>query len=143
MGQKTNYWSQAVLELLFNATTIANIAENASVSPITNIYVSLHTADPGVGGNQTTSEAAYTGYARQAVARTTGGWSISGEQISPVSNINFPSATAGSETETYVGLGTALSGAGELLYRLPLTSAIVISGGVTPVLTPSSFVGES
>ena len=36
--------------LLFNATALS---WNAN----TNLYVSLHTADPGEGGNQTTSEA--------------------------------------------------------------------------------------
>lgn len=33
------------LKLIFNATAIANIADNAATAPLTNIYLSLHTAD--------------------------------------------------------------------------------------------------
>jgi hypothetical protein len=99
---KGNTFINDILNLIFNATPIANIADNAATAPLTSLYVSLHTASPGAAGNQTTSEAAYTGYARVAVARTTGGWSASTVQsTSPVASITFGTATAGSETETY------------------------------------------
>jgi hypothetical protein len=132
-GEKGNSLSQLYLEGLFQAvfTAISNIFANGA-SPLTNLYVSLHTADPTAGGSQTSSEAAYTSYGRVAVARTTGGWSISGETISNVGAINFPACTGGSETETYFGVGTALSGAGTLLYAGPLTSGLAVSNGITP-----------
>ena len=57
---KSNAYETAILELLFNATPIANIADNAGTSPLTNLYVSLHTADPGETGTATTNECAYT-----------------------------------------------------------------------------------
>lgn len=60
---KGNTFENDLLQLIFNAVAIANLAQNG-VSPITNIEVSLHTADPGEAGDQTTSETAYTGYAR-------------------------------------------------------------------------------
>lgn len=131
-GEKGNYNSTDFLKLVFQAVAWANMADNAATSPFTNLYVSLHTADPGAGGNQSTSEAAYTSYARVAVARTSSGWSISGETISNVGAINFPACTGGSETETYFGIGTASSGAGNLLYAAPLTSSLAVSNGITP-----------
>lgn len=73
---KGNTFENDFLKLVFNATAIANIADNAATSPLTNLYVSLHTADPGEAGDQTTSEITYTSYARVAVARTSGGWTV-------------------------------------------------------------------
>jgi hypothetical protein len=44
---KGNTFENDLLKLIFNATAIANLADNASSSPFTNLYVSLHTSDPG------------------------------------------------------------------------------------------------
>lgn len=143
MAAKGSTFDNQLLALIFNGTTIANIAQNASVSPLTNLYVSLHTANPGVGGSQTTSEAAYGSYARVAVARTSGGWTVSGSSVSPVSNISFPQATSGTETETYFAVGTASSGAGQILYFGTITPNISVATGVIPVLTSASTVTES
>jgi hypothetical protein len=141
---KGNTFINDLLKLIFNATAIANIADNAATSPLTNLYVSLHTANPGAGGSQTTSEAAYTSYARVAVARTTGGWTAaSAQSTSPVATISFPAATGGSETETYFGIGTASSGAGKLLYSGTVTPNISVSSGVTPQLTTATTVTET
>jgi hypothetical protein len=140
---KGNTWANNLLALLFNATSVTGIAINATSSPLTNLYVALHTANPGASGSQTTSEAAYTGYARVAVARTAGGWTVSGESVVPAANISFPAATGGSETETYFSIGTASTGAGEILYSGAISPSIVVSNGVTPVLTTSSTVTES
>jgi hypothetical protein len=146
MTGKTTNWEQDVLALLFNATGITNIADNTATSPLTNLYISLHTGDPGVSGNQTTSEVAYTGYARVAVARTSGGWTVSGSnpvQVAPVATISFPAGTAGSGTAAYFGVGTASSGTGVLLYTGTVTPNIVCGNGVTPQLTSSSTITES
>lgn len=139
---KGNAWITAYLQLLFNATTAANVAQNASSSPIASIYVSLHTAAPGATGTQATSEAAYTSYARVAVVRTSSGWTVSGQTVTPVNPITFPTATGGSETETYFGLGSLASGAGELFYWGPLTPSITVTNGVTPILTTASMAQE-
>lgn len=140
---KGNTWSNDILGLLFQASTIANIAQNNSSSPLANLYVSLHTANPGATGSQTTSEAAYTSYARVAVVRTSSGWALSGQTITPVANISFPAATGGSETETYFGVGTASTGTGVLLYSGTITPNIVVSNGVTSILTTASTITES
>lgn len=139
---KGNTFENDWLKLIFNATAIANIADNAATSPLTNLYVSLHTADPGEAGDQTTNEIAYTSYARVAVARTTGGWTVTANSVSPVAAITFPAGTGGSGTASYFGVGTASSGAGKLLYSGTVTPNIVCGSGVTPELSTSTAITE-
>ena len=142
---KGNTFESDLLKLIFNATPIADLADNDATSPLTNLYVSLHTADPGEAGDQTTSEATYTGYARVAVARTTGGWTVSGTaptQVAPVANIDFPPGTGGAGTVTHFGVGTLASGAGILLFSGTVTPNIVTGNGVTPRLTTASTITE-
>lgn len=139
---KGNTFENDLLKLIFNATAIANLADNAASSPLTNIAVGLHTADPGEAGSQTTSEAAYTSYARAAVARTTGGWTVTANSVSPVANIDFAAATGGSETETFFHAGTAASSTGKLLYSGAISPTIAVSTGVTPRLTTATAITE-
>ena len=142
MAGKSDTFENDLLKLIFNATAIANMADNAATSPLTNLYVALHTADPGEAGTQTTSEATYTGYARVAVARTSGGWSVSGSSVSPVAAINFPACTGGTNTITHWSVGVASSGATKILYSGTVTPNISVSNGVTPQLTTASTVTE-
>ena len=139
---KGNTFENDWLKLVFNATAIANIADNAATSPLTNLYVALHTADPGEAGDQTTSECAYTSYARVAVARTSGGWTVTANSVSPVATISFPACTGGTETATYVSFGTDSSGTGKILYSGAVSPSISISTGVTPQLTTASTITE-
>jgi len=139
---KSNSYETSILALLFNATPIANLADNAASSPLTNLYVSLHTADPGEAGSQTTSEATYTSYARVAVARTSGGWVVTGNSVSPAAAITFPEATGGTNTITHMGIGTASSGAGVLLYSGTVSPSLSVSTGVTPLLKTTTTITE-
>lgn len=139
---KGNTWENDILKLLFNATAIGNIADNAAASPLTDLYVSLHTGDPGEAGDQTTNEATYTSYARVAVVRSGSGWTVSGNSVSPAEDISFPAATGGTNTITHFGIGTASSGAGKLLYKGAVSPTIAVSSGVTPKLTTATAVTE-
>ena len=143
-GGKGSTYDNDLLKLLFNASPIANIADNAASSPLTNLYLSLHTADPGAGGNQTTSEAAYTSYARVAVVRTSGGFTVSGNSCVLAAPVNFPNPSGGAgEIEAYFAVGTASSGTGKILYRGPLTPSITIVVGTAPQLTTGTTFTES
>src|SRR6478609_3556184 len=137
---KSDYLENAILKLIFNATAIANIADNAAASPLTNLYWALHTADPGDAGNQSTSETTYGSYARQAVARTTGGMTAAtAGSTSPVANVVFPAATGPTlptvQSITHASIGVAVSGATNILYSGPVTPNINVSTGVQPILT--------
>lgn len=142
MAGKTLAYANDLLALIFNATTFANVAQNGA-SPITSIFISLHTADPGTSGNQTTNEAAYTSYARVGVVRTSSGWTVASNVVNPVTAITFPAATGGSETETFFGIGSAASGTGVLFYSGTVTPNITVTSGVTPSLTTASSVTET
>lgn len=139
---KGDTYENDLMKLIFNATAIANIADNAATAPLTSLYVSLHTADPGEAGNQTTSEATYVSYARVAVARTTGGFTVTANSVSPVANVIFPSGTGGSGTVTHWAIGTASSGAGKLLYSGTVTPSIATGNGITPIVTTASTITE-
>lgn len=139
---KSNSFETDILELIFNATALADLAENDATSPATNLYVSLHTSDPGEAGSQTTNETSYTSYARVAVARTSGGWTVSGNSVSPAAEISFPACTGGTATITHFGVGTGSSGAGYLMYKGTVTPNIAVSSGVTPKLTTATAITE-
>lgn len=143
---KGDTFENDLLLLIFNATAIANIADNAASSPLTSLEVGLHTADPTDSGNQASNEAAYTSYDRVAVARTSGGWTVSSNSVSPAANIDFPAATGGSETETHFAVGTtdfaASPNAGKILYSGTVSPNIAVSSGVTPRLTTATAITE-
>lgn len=128
-----------LIKLIFQATAIANVADNAASSPLTSLQLALHTASPS-GGSQTTSEAAYTSYARVAVLRSSSGFDQSTNTAALHTLTSFPAATGGSETETHFSVGTASSGTGKVLFWGTVSPSIVVSSGVTPQITTSSFL---
>lgn len=130
---KSTLTCNSLLALIFNATAWADIAENDATSPLTNLYVSLHTADPGVGNSQLTNETAYTNYVRVAVARTTGGWDVPvGGATANAALIQFAQCGASGATLTHVAIGSAASGAGTVLYAGPLASSLAVANGIQP-----------
>jgi hypothetical protein len=131
-----------ILELIFNAGAWADIAENDTSSPAANLYVSLHTADPGEAGAQNTSETAYTNYARVAVARNSGGWTVAGNAVTNAGAVAFPQcgATPGASL-THFGIGTSSSGAGQLIASGALAAPLAISTGVTPSFAAGDLDG--
>jgi hypothetical protein len=138
---KSNVFENDVLKLVFNATPIPDLADNDATSPCTNLSVALHTADPGETGDQTTSEIAYTGYGRVNVPRTTGGWTVTGNSVSPVANIDFGVMTAGAGgTVMYFSVGTGA--ANKMLYRGTVTPNINVVNGVLPRLTTATAIIE-
>ncbi len=137
---KSNALETDLLELLFNGTTMPNLADDTATSPATNLTIALHTADPGEAGDQSTNECAYTSYARVNVARTAGGWTVTGNSVSPVADIDFPQATGGTETATHFSVGTGT--ANYMMYYGTLTPNISISSGVTPRITTASTITE-
>lgn len=142
-GKNTTY-ANDLLALIFNATSFAGFAINHTTTPLTNLYVSLHTATLSAGSTQSTSEATYTSYARVAVARTNVGWTVTSNTVTPAANIQFPAATGSpNETETYFGIGTTSAGTGLLLYWGTISPTIPVTGaGVTPILSTISTVIE-
>lgn len=129
---KSTTFSNDLVALIFNATAIANIADNAGSSPLANLYIALHTADPGIGGAQTTNETAYTNYARVAVARSGSGWTVASGEAENVGLIQFAQCGVTGATVTHVSIGTTSSGAGKVLYAGALSSSLAVANGIQP-----------
>ena len=133
----TNAFETAILNLTFANANAANIGDATGLRGSTtagNFWISLHTADPGETGNQTTSEATYTGYARVSVARSGAGFTISGNNCSNATAVTFGTCTAGANTITHFGIGSDSSGTGNLFFKGSLTSpsSLAVSAGITP-----------
>lgn len=138
---KSNALENDLLKLIFNGTPIADLADNDATSPATTLKVALHTADPGEAGDQTTSEIAYTSYARVSVTRDATGWTVTGNSVSPAADIVFPTSTGGgSVVATHWSVGTGVSN--KMLYSGPLSPNITIVTGVSPKVTTGSTITE-
>lgn len=144
VGGKAQVFDNDLLKLIFQALPIAQIADNATVSPLTDLYFSLHQADPGIGGNQQTMEATYGSYNRVPVARSASAFVITGNACVLAGPIAFiaPSAVPG-QTLTHFAIGTTLAGTGKILYRGPITPIITTVIGLAPVLTTGTTITEN
>jgi hypothetical protein len=130
-----------ILNLWLAAKNISTGIATASTT-YSQLWASLHTGDPGDAGTQGISEAAYTGYTRIAIARSTTGWACSTSQGSanPVANIDFPQNTSTSTgTITYAAIGlTSASTAGQIVASGQVSPSINYSQSVQPRLTTGS-----
>lgn len=131
----SNTAETALLQHYFNNSAVADVGDVGGLQPSSvagNFYVALHTVDPADGGNQSTSEASYTGYARVAVARSGAGWTVSGNTVSNAALVQFGLCTAGSSVVTHFSIGTASSGAGSILLSGALSSSLSVNVGIQP-----------
>lgn len=103
-------------------------------------FIALHTASPGAAGNQTTNEASYTGYARVAVTASTGFTAASSGESENTALIQFPECTGSRDTVTFVSIGTASSGTGQVIYFGALAASRSISAGIQPQFSAGSLV---
>lgn len=131
----TDAFENKLLSLIFENADAANIGDATGLrgsSTAGVFYISLHTANPNETGNQSTSEAAYTSYARESVARSTAGWTVASGVADNDAAITFTQASGGSETETHFGIGSDASGTGNLNLWGALDSGLAVSTGITP-----------
>lgn len=143
---KSNSFENELLLHIFNNANIANIGDATGVRSSTvagSLYLALHTADPGEAGTASTSEIAYTGYARQAVARSAGGFAVSGNAVTLTANVDFPEMTAGAGgTVTFFSVVKEVSGTSVILYSGSVSPSIVVANGVTPRLKTATSITE-
>ena len=131
----TNAAEQALLDLLFLNVDWANVGDAAGLqnsATAGSFFISLHSADPGEAGNQSTNEISYTGYARVGVNRTAGGWTRTVSTIANTALVQFGQCTGGTATATFFGIGTDSTGAGNLLLKGALNASLSISNGIQP-----------
>lgn len=132
----TDGFETALLNLLFTNTAITNIGD-ASGLVATSTAGSTQLALATVAYNDadtvlTADEVAYTGYARPTQARSSGGWTVSGNTSSNAALIQFGEMTAGGP-DTVVHLGLGFIATGDVLrLHADLNSDLVINNGVNP-----------
>lgn len=129
----TDVLENGILSLLFENANYANVGDATGLRGSTTagvFYISLHTADPGETGDQTTNESAYTNYARVSVARSTAGWSVAAGVADNDAAITFPLCGVTGSTITHCGIGSDTSGAGNRFMNG--TASLVVSVGITP-----------
>lgn len=122
-----------LLKLIFQNVTWANIGDATGLvgsSTAGNLYISLHTADPTDSGNQTSSESAYTNYARVAVVRSAGGFTVTGDTVSNAAAVTFPACGVTGSTITHFAIGRASSSTGEIIGVG--TCSLAVTNGITP-----------
>lgn len=136
-----NTFENDLMKIIFNGTAIANLADNAATDPLTDFHVSLHTADVGEAGNQTTSECAYTGYGRIAVARTSGGWTVTDNEVENAAAVQFAECTGGTSAATHFAIGIAGTSTGKVLAKGALGATLNISAGIAPYFPAGDLVG--
>lgn len=132
----TNDFEDALLDLLFLNTGIANIGDATGLPASTaagSAQVSINTAAfSDTSTLLTANECDYTGYTRQTVARSGSGWTSTGGTASNAALIQFNAKTGGADdTATHFGIG--LIGTGDVL-RIwgALDSSLLISDNVNP-----------
>lgn len=129
----SNAFESGLLSLIFENANLANVGDATGLRGSTTagvFYISLHTADPGEAGTQTTSESAYTNYARVSVARSTAGWTVASGVADNDAAITFAQCGATGSTITHCGIGSDASGTGNLF--MTGTASLAISNGITP-----------
>lgn len=83
-------------------------------------------------------------YARQAVARSSGGWTVSGNDASLAAIATFPTMAGGAGgTVTHFGVGRDSSGNGELLFFGTVSPNFSVVAGVTPKLDTTTKVSQA
>jgi hypothetical protein len=136
MSSMVNGFENVVALLLFNNTGIANIGDatglpgsaSAGSTQLALSTSALTDADTVL----TATEVAYTGYVRPTQARSSAGWTVSGDTASNAALIQFGEMTAGGpDTVVHLGLGFLATG-NDLRLHQDLTADLVINNGVNP-----------
>lgn len=118
------------LALLYNGTTWANVAINATASPITDIYMALANVTGAPGDTMSTSETAYTNYVRQTIVRSTLGFTApSGAATSNAAAVNYPQCGVTGDTIVAAKLGKA-AGASDVFHYGDLNSPVAVSNNI-------------
>ncbi len=137
MAGATDQTEDDLLDLIFTNVAAPNWGDVPGLLPSAvpgSTHISLHTGDAisDTTTSQLTSEAAYTNYARQPVARSVAGWTVASGNVDNDAAITFPQSGSGPETLTDVGIGHLLTTAGYLHIWSQLVSDLVVNNGVTP-----------
>lgn len=144
---KSDVFENDLLKLIFNNTAITNVGDAGGIlgsAGAGSLWWALYTADPTEEGTAVTNETAYTNYLRVIAARSSGGFTVTNNSVSPPANVDFAEcgATPGAPL-THFGIVSTSTGAGKLLYAGALTPNITMATGVIPRIKTTSTITEN
>lgn len=135
MPGKTDSYENDVLNYTFRGVAMPTLTAPATPA---SVFGALWIGDPtdtGAGG----AEASYTGYARQALSRAAGTWTVpadngGSQRITNAAAVTWPASTGGgTQTVTHIAIMSAVTG-GVMLYSDALTTSQAITvGGSAPI----------
>lgn len=96
----------------------------------TNLWLALHTADPGEAGSMA-AESTYGGYVRVAISRASG-FTISGPTVQNAALVQFPLCVSSSSVCTHVSIVDTSSGAATVIVSGALNSSVTVTPGIQP-----------
>jgi len=131
--------ANALQDLIYKATAWADIAENDTSSPATNIQVALHTSAP-VTSSQSSNEVTvgeWNTYARKDIARGAG-WdaAVAGasKNTALAQFVEMASGTGATITHVSTGVG------GTIIHYGALTASRTVSAGIQPQFAANALV---
>lgn len=137
----SSYSANGFIKLILHGTPFAQIADNAAANPATQFVLALHSQDPGPDGTQETFELNYGGYQRRVSPRTAAAWPVVNNVARPSGRIEFAEMISGVEQlATWMTIGLAETGAGQVLLRGRLSPDIQCRLGVIPAIRADSTI---
>lgn len=136
MAGFTNLAETDWLDLFLTNAAFPNVGDVAGLPPAITpgvLTTALHDGDAITDASTVLSdnEVAYSGYARQTIARSTGGWTVTGDTASNDALIQYGEMTAGGPvTITDVSLGFATGSVMQLWGQVAID--LVVNNGVDP-----------
>lgn len=97
----------------------------------TSVHVALYTADPGEAGSDTNEVSdSGTAYAREQVVTTGSAWTVTGNAVTNLSDVDFGTATANWGTVTHMAItDNALRATGNHFLNGALTTSKTVNNG--------------
>lgn len=121
-----------------NAVKVQTLNDNVKTGTIANppsgtvtLYLALYVTDPG--GDNSGTEASYSGYARQSITFGTPAMNGSLAVVSNTNDIEFPTVPTASGNVAYAAILSAVSG-GTLIYYGSLGASYALNQGVKPTV---------
>ena len=142
MGSKTDAFETSILQHIFQNAAITNIGDAAGVLGSTgagSLYIALFTTNPSDSSSGV--ETTYTNYARVAVARTAGAWTITTGSATNASAVTF--AQCGTTGATLTGFAIAKASTvsvNDHIYWGALGTNLTVSTGITPEFAAQALV---
>lgn len=134
---KSDSHEQDILKAVFHNVYPAWAGGSPSMSTVSGLNVSLHTADPGddgVGTEDEVDNAFYIDYSRATLTRNTTNFDVTAGVATNLVAYVWPDDISSAPSPLNVTHAVAWVGASEPHYRLELQSTLVLDTGVTPTI---------